>query len=80
MRNGDISHDVERVPKIPLTDLKTGDALVVSGEELGADNSRSPGYEPRCRSLNRFYNPRPSSEAAAWVIGAWGGGEMEAPQ
>lgn len=38
--NGDLSQMLERVPKISLTDLKPGDAVVISGVAEGADKSR----------------------------------------
>jgi len=38
--NGDISQMLERAPKIALSDLKQGDAVVISGAATGADNTR----------------------------------------
>lgn len=77
MRSGDISQMLERVPKIAITDLKPGDALVVSGVALGADNSKLlatsliAGVEPILQSAPQ----RQSSMASDWGLG-----EMSAPQ
>ncbi len=79
MRSGDISQMLERVPKIPLTDLKPGDALVVSGVALGADNAKLlatsliGGVEPILQSAPQ----RQGSVGGDWGLG---GGEMAAPQ
>ena len=78
MRNGDISQMLERVPKIPLSDLKPGDALVVSGVALGADSSKVlatslvAGVEPILQSA-----PRQGGGMGDWGLG---GGEMAPPQ
>ena len=77
MRSGDISQMLERVPKIALSDLKPGDAVVVSGVALGDDNSRLlatgviAGVEPILQSA-------PQRQAS--VGGDWGLGEMAVPQ
>jgi hypothetical protein len=77
MRSGDISQMLERLPKVALTDLKPGDALVVSGVALGADNSKLlatnliAGVEPILQSA-----PQRQSNMAS----DWGFGEMSAPQ
>ncbi len=77
MRSGDISQMLERIPKIAVTDLKPGDALVISGVALGADNSKLlatsliAGVEPILQSAPQ----RQSS-----LGGDWGMGEMSVPQ
>ena len=77
MRSGDISQMLDRLPKVALTDLKPGDALVVSGVALGADNTKLlatnliAGVEPILQSAPQ----RQSSMASDW-----GFGEMSAPQ
>jgi hypothetical protein len=79
VRSGDISQMLERVPKIPLSDLKPGDALVVSGVSLVADNSKLlatgliAGVEPILQSAPQ----RQNSTGGDWGLG---GGEMAAPQ
>jgi Cu/Ag efflux protein CusF len=76
-RSGDISQMLERVPKIALAELKPGDAVVVSGVSLGADNSRLlatgviAGVEPILQSA-------PTRQGG--VGGDWGLGEMAVPQ
>jgi len=76
-RSGDISQMLERVPKISLAELKPGDAVVVSGVSLGADNSRLlatgviAGVEPILQSA-------PTRQGS--VGGDWGLGEMAVPQ
>ncbi len=78
MRSGDISQMLERVPKISLSDLKAGDAVVVSGVALVADNSRLlatgviAGVEPILQSA-------PTRQAQS-LGGDWGMGEMAVPQ
>jgi hypothetical protein len=77
MRSGDISQMLERVPKVPISELKPGDALVVSGVALGADNSKIlatnliAGVEPILQSA-----PQRQSNLG----GDWGLGEMSIPQ
>jgi hypothetical protein len=77
MRSGDISQMLERIPKISLSDLKQGDAVVVSGVARGADNSRLvatgviAGVEPILQSA-------PQRQGS--IGGDWGLGEMAIPQ
>jgi hypothetical protein len=78
MRSGDISQMLERVPKIELAELKAGDAVVISGVSLGADNSRLlatgviAGVEPILQSA-----PQRQGQSLG---GDWGMGEMAVPQ
>lgn len=78
MRGGDVSQALEHAPKITLSDLKAGDALVISGVALGADNSHLlanniiAGVEPILQSA-------PAQQAGRNVGGDWGLGEMSAP-
>ncbi len=64
-------------PKFAITDLKPGDALVVSGVALGGDNSKLlgtdliAGVEPILQSAPQRQNSMASD---------WGLGEMSAPQ
>lgn len=77
MRSGDISQMLDRAPKIAITDLKPGDALVVSGVALGGDNAKLlgtnliAGVEPILQSAPQRQNSMASD---------WGLGEMSAPQ
>jgi hypothetical protein len=74
----DISQMLEHIPKIPLADLKQGDAVVISGVALGADNSRLlassmiAGVEPILQSA-----PQRQGQSLG---GDWGLGEMAVPQ
>ena len=77
---GDISQMIDRTPKIALTDLKPGDALVISGVATGGDNSHLlantiiAGVEPVLQSA-------PSQSGGGRSLGGdWGLGEMSAPQ
>jgi hypothetical protein len=76
---GDVSQALEHAPKITLADLKAGDALVISGVALGADNSHLvasniiAGVEPILQSA-------PAQTGGRSVGGDWGLGEMSAPQ
>jgi hypothetical protein len=77
--NGDISQMLERAPKIALSDLKQGDAVVVSGAATGADNTRLlatnviAGVEPILQAA-------PTRQGGQGLGGDWGLGEMAAPQ
>jgi len=77
---GDISQMIDRTPTIALTDLKPGDALVISGVATGADNSKLlantiiAGVEPILQSA-------PAQRGGGRSMGSdWGLGEMTAPQ
>jgi hypothetical protein len=78
MRSGDISQMLERVPKISLSELKPGDALVVSGVALSADNGKLlatgmiAGVEPILQSAPQ----RQGSVGGDWGLNS----EMAAPQ
>jgi hypothetical protein len=77
--NGDISMLLERAPKIALSDLKQGDAVVISGVATGADNTRLiatnviAGVEPILQSA-------PQRQGGQNLGGDWGLGEISAPQ
>jgi hypothetical protein len=77
--NGDISQMLERAPKIALSDLKQGDAVVVSGAATGADNTHLlastviAGVEPILQSA-------PQRQGGQSLGGDWGLGEIAAPQ
>jgi hypothetical protein len=77
--NGDISQMLERAPKIALSDLKQGDAVVVSGATTGADNTHLlatnviAGVEPILQSA-------PQRQGGQSLAGDWGLGEIAAPQ
>lgn len=72
---------IERTPKIALTDLKAGDALVISGVATGAAgtsfllaNTIIAGVEPILQSA-------PAQRGGGRSLGGdWGLGEMSAPQ
>jgi hypothetical protein len=77
--NGDISQMLERAPKIALSDLKQGDAVVVSGAVTGGDNTHLlatgviAGVEPILQSA-------PQRQGGQSLGGDWGLGEIAAPQ
>ena len=77
--NGDISTLLERAPKIALSDLKQGDAVVISGVATGSDNTRLlassviAGVEPILESA-------PQRQGAQNLGGDWGLGEISPPQ
>jgi hypothetical protein len=71
---------IERLPKISTADLKTGDAVVVTGAAEGANNGRFiathviAGVEPLLQTA-------PSRQRGGEALGGdWGLGEMAAPQ
>jgi len=78
--HGDMSQMIDHLPKIGITELKPGDALVISGVATGADNSNLiantiiAGVEPILQSA-----PKRSAGGRS-VGGDWGLGEMSAPQ
>ena len=77
--NGDLSQILDRLPKISATDLKTGDAVIVSGQPNSADKSHVvatnviAGVEPIFQS---------AAQRQAQSLGDWGaslgGGGMDA--
>lgn len=74
---------IDRLPKIALSDLKPGDALVISGVAVGGDNSHLvanaliAGVEPVLQAAPQRGKGGGSPNA---VGGDWGLGEMSAPQ
>jgi hypothetical protein len=77
--NGDISALLERAPKITLSDLKQGDAVVISGVATGIDNTRMlatsviAGVEPILESA-------PQRQGGQNLGGDWGLEEISPPQ
>ncbi len=77
--SGDLSQILERLPKIPATDLKPGDAVVVSGSPQGADKSHLlattviAGVEPIFQSAS----PRQAQSLGDWGASLGGGGMEE---
>ena len=77
--NGDISALLERAPKIALSDLKQGDAVVISGVATGIDNTRMlatsviAGVEPILESA-------PQRQGGQNLGGDWGLEEISPPQ
>ncbi len=78
--NGDVSQMIERLPKESVSDLKVGDAVVISGVVTGADNRRLlatnviAGVEPILQST-------PARQRGEGSLGGdWGLGEMAVPQ
>ncbi len=75
----DIGQMIERLPPISVSDLKPGDAVVVSGVETGAGSSRLlatniiAGVEPILQSA-------PARSGGESTGGDWGLGEMTIPQ
>ena len=76
---GNISQMIERLPPINISDLKPGDAVVISGVALGEDGLRLlgttviAGVEPILQSA-------PSRSGGQAMGGDWGLGEMSVPQ
>lgn len=76
---GNISQMIERLPPIKISDLKPGDAVVISGVALGDEGSRLlgttviAGVEPILQSA-------PSRSGGQAMGGDWGLGEMTVPQ
>ncbi|MDQ2842824.1 MAG: DUF5666 domain-containing protein [Acidobacteriota bacterium] len=78
-RNGDISQMIERLPQISLSDLKPGDAVVVSGAASGAGGTELTatniiaGVEPILQSA-------PARQRGQALGGDWGLSEIAPPQ
>jgi hypothetical protein len=79
-RSGDISRLIERLPKISLSELKPGNAVVVAGAAATPDNSRMTathviaGVEPILQAA-------PAGQRGGEALGGdWGLGEMSVPQ
>src|SRR5690242_10935368 len=76
--NGDISALLERAPTVALSDLKQGDAVVISGAVTGTGNAQLlatsviAGVEPILESAPR--------QGAQNLGGDWGLGEISPPQ
>ena len=74
--NGDLSQMLDSLPKIPTTDLKKGDAVVISGMPVGSDKSHLmatniiAGVEPIFQSAS----PRQSQALGDWGAALSGGG------
>ncbi len=74
MRNGDVSQMLERLPKISATDLKPGDAVVVSGTPIHDDKSHLlvtnviAGVEPIFQSAS----PRQMQSLGDWGLSSGG--------
>lgn len=81
---GDISQMIARLPTIPVTDLKPGDAVVVSGVADSSDNSHLiantvvAGVEPIFQAAPQQRGGSRGGSAAGG--GDWGLGEMSIPQ
>jgi hypothetical protein len=80
--NGDLSQMLDRLPKISTTDLKNGDAVIVSGTPVGSDKTHLiasniiAGVEPIFQSAS----PRQSQTLSDWGAALGGGGaEMGMP-
>lgn len=77
--SGDLSQMLERLPKISATDLKTGDAVVISGSPENEDNSHLlastiiAGVEPIFQSAS----PRQAQSLGDWGASLGGGGGEE---
>jgi len=76
---GDLSQMLERLPKIATTDLKAGDAVVISGSPESDDNSHLlastiiAGVEPIFQSAS----PRQAQSLGDWGASLGGGGSEE---
>jgi hypothetical protein len=76
--SGDISQMLEHVPKISMADLKPGDAVVISGVALGADNSRLLASSV-IAGVEAILQSAPQRQGQS-LGGDWGLGEMAVPQ
>ena len=78
-RNGDISQMIDRLPRVNISDLKPGDAVVVSGAAAPGSSGQLiatnviAGVEPILQSA-------PARQSGQALGGDWGLGEMQAPQ
>jgi Domain of unknown function (DUF5666) len=76
MRTGDVSQILDKLPKISATDLKPGDAVVISGMPIGGDRSHVlatnviAGVEPIFQSAS----PRQMQSLGDWGLSGAGGG------
>jgi hypothetical protein len=74
--SGDLSQILDRLPKISAADLKTGDAVVVSGSPAGTDKTHLlatnviAGVEPIFQSAS----PRQAQSLGDWGASLGGGG------
>ncbi len=74
--NGDLSQMLDRLPKIATTDLKNGDAVIVSGMPVGGDKTRLlatnviAGVEPIFQSAS----PKQAQTLNDWGAALGGGG------
>lgn len=74
--NGDLSQMLDRLPKIATTDLKNGDAVIVSGMPVGGDRTHLlatnviAGVEPIFQSAS----PRQAQTLNDWGAALGGGG------
>ena len=70
---------IEQLPAEPVSDLKTGDAVVVAGVAMTPDNSRLlatnviAGVEPILQSA-------PTRQSRDALGGDWGLGEIASPE
>ena len=84
MASGDLSQTLDRLPKISTTDLKNGDAVIVSGTPVAGDKSHLlatniiAGVEPIFQSAPRRQS-QALSDWGASLSGGAGGGEMGMP-
>jgi hypothetical protein len=67
---GDLSQMLDRVPKIPVSDLKPGDAVVISGG-AGADKSHMTAVNIISGVEPLFASAPPSSERSNAALGMW---------
>ncbi len=78
---GDLSQMLDRLPKIATADLKSGDAVIVSGSPVNGDKSHLlatnviAGVEPIFQSASR----RQSQSLSDWGAALGGGGEAGMP-
>ncbi len=78
--NGDLSQMLERLPKISPSDLKAGDAVVISGSPTGSDKSHLvgltiiAGVEPIFQS-----SPRRAQSLGDWGASLGGGADAGMP-
>lgn len=76
---GNISQMIERLPAINISDLKPGDAVVISGVALGDEGSHLLGTTV-IAGVEPILQAAPGRSGGQAMGGDWGLGEMTVPQ
>ena len=77
--NGDIAQVIDRLPAISVSDLKPGDAVVISGVR---EDGGSPGLLATniIAGVEPILQSAPASSGGQSTGGDWGLGEITVPQ